>query len=113
MTTGLSGGVAASAIMRLAQSQNGFAAVLAKGDPNAGTLLLHMVEKGRFSGIFERQLDGSGQYLWRECGPQNVENKQEIGEYSERRRARDPDLWIIELDVPDATQFIAELSAMG
>lgn len=87
--------------------------MIAKGDPQAGQLLLIILEKGLFSGLFERQLAKDFCYVWRKCGPQTVENTLEIAEYQQRRRSRDPDLWIIELDVPDATQLIAELSHIG
>ncbi len=113
MTSGLAAKIAASALVRLAQAQGGFAAVIAKGDPHSGQLLLTILEKGLFSGIFERQLAEDFRYVWRSCGPQAVENPSEITEYQDRRRARDPDLWIVELDVPDATQLIAELSHIG
>jgi hypothetical protein len=113
MTGGLTAHLVAGALMRLAQVQGGFAAVMAKGDPNAGQLLLMILEKGQFFGLFERQLAGDSRYSWQACGPQDVENAMEITAYQERRRARDPDLWVIELDVPVATQLIAELSAIG
>lgn len=98
-----------SALLRLADQLGGFAAVIAKGDPTSGALLIQVLEKGRFSGLYERLLDPSGQYLWSRSGPQDVENTEEISEYFLRRRSRDPDLWLIELDVPDAERFIAEI----
>lgn len=98
----------ASAFMRLASRDNGFAAVIAKGDPTSGALLLQLLEKGRFFGLFERTLDASGSYSWGRTGPQDIENTELLAEYLERRRSRDPDLWIVELDIPDAERFIAE-----
>jgi hypothetical protein len=32
----------------------------------------------------------------------------DVGDYCRRRRARDPDLWVIELDSPEAERFTAE-----
>jgi hypothetical protein len=113
MTSGLTARIAASALMRLAQGHGGFAAVISRGDPNAGQLLLIILQKGQFFGLFERLLGPGFGYSWQSCGPQDVENSNEIAAYLERRRARDPDLWVIELDVPVATQLIAELSAIG
>lgn len=113
MTSGIAAHVATSALIRLAQSYGGFAAVVAKGDPTAGQLVLIILQKGQFSGLFERQLGPDYRYSWQACGPQDVENTQEITAYTDRRRASDPDLWVIELDVPVATQLIAELSAIG
>lgn len=100
--------ILASALMRLADRCGGFAAVLAKGDPTSGALLLQLLEKGRFFGHFERVLDLSGRYLWARTEAQGTESKDVLEEFLLRRRSRDPDLWIVELDVPDGERFIAE-----
>jgi hypothetical protein len=100
--------ILAGGLMRLANRCGGFAAVLAKGDPTSGALLLQLLEKGQFFGLFERVLDLSGHYLWTRNDAQSAENKGVLTEYLSRRRSRDPDLWIIELDVPDGERFIAE-----
>jgi hypothetical protein len=105
----LTSAVLAGALMRLANHQGGFAAVIAKGDPTSGAIVVQMLEKGSFLGVYERMLDPSGRYLWSRSGPQDIENTKEISEYFLRRRSRDPDLWLIELDVPDAERFIAEI----
>jgi hypothetical protein len=36
-----------------------------------------------------------------------------VAAWLERRRARDPDLWIVELDIPNAQRFAAETSGDG
>ena len=97
-----------SALVRRAHQAGGFAAVLARGDETSGALLIQAAEKGAVSGLFERSLDLSGGYSWRRTGPQDPEKIDEIGKYLERRRASDPDLWIVELDIADAERFIVE-----
>lgn len=104
----LTSAVLASGLLRLASQAGGFAAILAKGDPTSGALLVQILEKGQFFGLFERLLDPAGSYIWGRGGPQDIENKDVLTEYLSRRRSRDPDLWIVELDVPDAERFIAE-----
>lgn len=99
----------ASGLLRQVGQAGGFAAILAKGDPTSGALLVQILEKGQFSGLYERLLDPSGAYLWTSTGPQDTENKEILMEYLERRRARDPDLWIVELDVPDAERFVVDI----
>lgn len=99
--------------MRFANQVGGFAAVIAKGDPTSGSILVQILEKGQFFGLYERLLDPSGQYLWDRIGPQVIENKDEIPEYFSRRKSRDPDLWLIELDVPDAERFVVEFVTNG
>ncbi len=97
-----------SAFLRFTDQDGGFAVVVSKGDPTSGTVLVQLLEKGRVIGLYERLLDPSGQYLWTRNVPQDFENKEEISEYYSRRKARDPDLWLIELDVPNAERFIVQ-----
>lgn len=109
----LSTSLQAGALIRAVQAQGGFAAVLARGDPDAGALLIVAREKGPISGLYERVLDPARGYCWAATGPQDFENTEEIESYLRRRRERDPDLWLIELDIADAPRFIAELDARG
>jgi hypothetical protein len=46
-------------------------------------------------------------------GPQVIDNETEIYDYWRRRRARDPDLWVIELDIAQAERFAAETMSEG
>jgi hypothetical protein len=107
-TPRLASATLASALIRLAEIAGGFAAVVRKGDAMSGQLLLQCLEKGQFSGLYERLLDPSGAYEWARCGPEDIENKEEVQGYLDRRLSRDPDLWIVELDVPDVTRFILQ-----
>jgi hypothetical protein len=100
-----------NALVRLANQTGGFAAVMAKGDETAGSIILQVLEKGEFFGLYERMPDISGRSLWQQIGAQNVENERKNLDYMERRRVRDPDLWLLELDVPDAERFIVGLSS--
>jgi hypothetical protein len=95
-----------AALIRQTQAAGGFAAVLAKGEREAGTLVVVLTENGRNSRIFERmpQLDGTRK--WSCSKQQNTEAPQEFSEYLERRKYQDPDLWIVELDIANAERFI-------
>ncbi len=104
----LNSAVLTSALSRRAEQLGGFAAVLAKGDPTSGHVLIQLLEKGRISGLFERLLTASGAYAWARTGPQDIEKRDVFEDYLARRRLRDPDLWIIELDVPDVERFVAD-----
>lgn len=109
----LASGVFASGVMRQATAQGGFAMLLQRGDDTAGSVLLSMLEKGQSAGVYERLLTRNGVYQWTRIGPQTIENIQEITEYLDRRRKADPDLWLVELDIPDPARFIAQLDDLG
>jgi hypothetical protein len=100
-----------SALIRRISGIGGNATVLSTGDESAGAILLICAEKGRSISMLERISNLAGDPQWSLCGPQVIENEQEISDYVARRRARDGDLWVVELDVPDAERFAALLIA--
>jgi hypothetical protein len=102
-----------SALIRGAQAQGGFAAVLKKGDSTAGAILIVGAENGVITGLYERLLTPEGAYMWGKTGPQTIDNKQELDEFVARKTARDPDLWVIELDIADAARFIADCDSFS
>jgi hypothetical protein len=98
------------ALIRRAEQEGGFAAVLAKGDPTAGSMLVILAEKGRRVRILERALQGDGRYRWQETGAQALADPEETDRFLARRRGFDPDLWLIELDIASAERFAAEMN---
>jgi len=110
--TRLTSSVLATALLRRAQAEGGFGAVLAKGDPTAGAIVVILAEKGRKACFLERLLQADGSYSW-QASKQEVENEQDFTSFLERRRKYDPDLWILELDIASAERFAAEMNATG
>jgi hypothetical protein len=96
-------------IRRIAESQGGFATVLAKGERDAGTIALVILCRGEPSSLYERlpKLDGNRVFV--RTAQQDAEKKSDFFSILEKRRERDPDLWLIEADVPDSERFIAAL----
>lgn len=111
MTPRLTSAVMVSALLRLTQDQGGFGAVLAKGDAGAGAIILVIAERGRTMHVLERILQPDGRYAWGDSMAA-APNDQELDKFLERRRRFDPDLWLIELDVPSAERFAAEMTAL-
>lgn len=93
-------------LIRSVEAAGGFAAVLSKGERDAGTIMVVITENDRNSKIYERmpQLDGTRK--WTCSKSQDPENKHEFSEYLERRGSQDPDLWIVELDIAHGERFI-------
>ncbi len=94
-----------SALIRRVGAEGGSAAVLAKGDATAGAILLICMEKGVVQSVRERLLDRKGAYVWTAVGPAERDAK---SAYLERRRAHDPDMWLVELDIANAERFAAD-----
>jgi hypothetical protein len=107
----LATGVFVSALLREAHACGGSGVVVIKGDATAGALLLILLEKSRFCGIYESVLDRDGRYAWIAIANPESGESDVIDSLCERRRQRDPDLWIVELDIPYPERFIAEIAA--
>ena len=99
-----------SGMIRAIESQGGFASVIAKGERDAGTILILTIYRGENAVLFERlpQLDGSRPFI--AAKQQNPEKPHEIFEYLEKRKKQDPDIWILEADIADGARFIASLA---
>ncbi|XUU61402.1 DUF1491 family protein [Erythrobacter sp. HA6-11] len=95
-----------AAIIRLAQAHDGFATVVARGERDAGTILLLTMDRGNNVTLFERMPQLDGTRLFTQSRQEDPENKQEFSEYLERRKRQDPDIWIVEIDVADAPHFV-------
>ncbi len=111
MAPRLSSQVYATALMRGVQARGGSAAVITKGDPDAGNIMIICAEKGRIVSLRDHILDQTGRYVWMAIGPQDIENKKEIEIFLSRRRQSDPDMWVIELDIAEVERFVAEFDA--
>ncbi|MFC3175080.1 DUF1491 family protein [Novosphingobium bradum] len=98
--------VEAGALLRRVQQEGGFATVLARGEADAGTILVVLADRGAPPRAFERmpQLDGTRAWTLSRTG--SAGDPQAFAEWLDRRRAQDPDLWIIELDIPQGERFI-------
>ena len=98
-------GLLVSALMKRVNDAGGFAVVRAKGDADAGAVLVLATDRGD-TRILERGFGPDGRIVLIESRP--ADSDEGIEDYWRRRRRRDPDLWVVELDSPDSERFIAE-----
>jgi hypothetical protein len=96
------------ALRRRVAAEGGFATILVKGDEISGVILVQTMDRGVESGLFERVANLQGGYALMRCGPTPEEGSEALDHYIARRRRSDPDLWVVELDVPEAERFAAE-----
>lgn len=93
-------------LIRQVQAAGGFAAVVHKGEREAGTLIVILTEKGANARLFERMPSATGRREWRLSRTQTPDNSVEFHEYIKRRGHQDLDLWIVELDIVNGERFI-------
>lgn len=105
MTHRLPTGLLVTAMLRRANDAGGSGMVLGRGDAQAGGILALVVEDGT-ERLFERGLGPDGHTALIESTPAD-----DVTGYWRRRRARDPDLWVVELIVPGAQRLVAETLA--
>lgn len=112
MSPRLASHIEVTALLRRAEAQGGFGAILAKGDPTTGAIAIILLEKGENAGFFERILQPDGAYRWERTGPATGDSDM-LAAFLDRRRGFDRDLWLVELDIPSAERFAAEMNAQG
>ena len=106
MAARLTAGMLVSALIRRVEAEGGSGMVLAKGDATAGAILVQLANRGEAGALIERTLGVDG-YAWRATGPDDPVAR---GDYLARRRRNDPDLWVIELDSPDAEAIVRDIA---
>ena len=113
MTSRLASSILASALVRKAEAEGGFAAVLSRGDDDAGTILVILTERGGDQRLYERALQPDGSYCWEHVRGSRESADAEVPALVARRRRFDPDLWVLELDIPSIERFAAEMNMLG
>ena len=102
-----------SGLIRQVSAAGGFATVLTRGEPDAGTILLVLRHSRSNPRLFERMPHADGTRPWTLNRTQVDENKREFEDYLARRSLQDGDVWIVELDVSNPERFIGDSAAAG
>ena len=97
-------------LIRMAEAEGGVGAVLAKGDASAGALLVILTERGGNPRVLERILQPDGAYAWRDAAANGEAGSAAIDQFVARSRQFDPDLWVLELDIPSTERFAAGMN---
>jgi hypothetical protein len=95
--------VRVDALRRSVAQSGGFATILARGDDEAGAIAV-VTREGGEERLLAAMLGPDGRYRFNELA-----SGEAVPGWIIRARQRDPDLWVIELDVPQAGQFVAEI----
>ena len=113
MTERLAASVEASGLIRNAEAAGDFGVILQKGDPDRGSLLVVVRNRGRFAACLQRTLGMDGRYVWSLVGPEADSPGEKVSQFLARQAGFDPDLWLIELDIAQPERFIAETTSAG
>lgn len=108
MSGSLPTGILVSALLKRVNDAGGIGMVRAKGDAGSGAILLILDEGAGPPRLVERAIGPLGKPALVATGPAAFEDAAACESYWRRRRERDPDLWVIELDIASAERFAAE-----
>lgn len=97
--------LAVGALLRRVNDAGGIAVVRASGEAQSGAVLVVLEAREGVRAVERmRGLDDRDSLV--AVGPPG--DSQAMESYWRQRRARDPDLWVVELDVPHGERFVAE-----
>lgn len=82
--------------------------VVARGDPVAGAILVKVNRLDGTARLFQRMSDMEGRMRWVEI---LSDEERAVDEAIERQRARDRDLWVIEIEDREGRHFLEDESA--
>lgn len=107
MTVRLPTHIEVTGLIRAVENAGGFATVLAKGERDAGTVVICTIGHGEPARLYERMPQLNGPRIFTLTREQDPSNPMEFNEYLINRGRQDPDIWIVELDIADAARFVA------
>ncbi len=100
-----------AAFNRLASSYGDSLMVLRRGDSIAGALLLVMMLRGLNPVLYEYVTGFDGIGAWRSVLTDSNPTQKAVDAYCEKRVIKDPDLWLIELNIADGERLDLYLTA--
>lgn len=103
MTDRLPTHIVMSALLRRVNDAGGIAMVRARGEAQGGAILILIEDRSGPVRVLERKIGFDGAASLTDSVPSDGAEA-----YWRRRRERDPDLWVVELDIPEAERFAAE-----
>lgn len=103
----LSSDIWVSALIRRAEKAGAFGMVLKKGDPRAGAVLVKVLDRrAGVARLYTEAMRGDGERVWMQ--PRASTDEGDLDAYTERARARDPDVWVVEIDDTQGRHFLTE-----
>lgn len=101
--------LSASGLLRAAEAAGGNGAVLARGDPDAGALLVVLTCRGSNPIILERRSQLTGDFTWNKpVISRESASEETVARLIDKKKRFDRDLWVLELDIPNVEQFIED-----
>lgn len=99
----------ASALIRRAEIGGAFAAVVRKGDSDAGAVLVKVATLDKRARLYAPARDGEGERIWLDLSAGSLGDDEADVDAAVRKRSQtDPDLWVIEIEDRQGRHFLTE-----
>lgn len=102
-----------SALIRSANAHGDDVMIMRKGDDTSGEIFILALIRGVSPRFFGKMPMFDKPSVWEERILEDIENKQFLNIYIEKLIKRDPDIWLIELNVSDEQRLIRLLGLKG
>ena len=99
-----------SALIRRAEIAGCFAAIVRKGDPDAGAVLVKVATLDRRARLYAPAFRGEeGERVWMDLSAGSLgDDERSVDAYARRRAEDDPDLWVVEIEDKPGRHFLME-----
>ena len=104
----LKSGFRVKALLRRVQSQGAQAFITRRGDDDAGAILIVLNGLAGASKLLSQARNGMGELIWLMVSGPNPQPDTDIAADIAKRCARDPDLWVVEIESREFTAFVDE-----
>ena len=99
----------ASALIRRASIAGAFAAVVRKGDADAGAVLVKVATLDGKARLYAPARDGEGERIWLALSAGSLgDDEADVDAQIRKRAESDPDLWVIEIEDKYGRHFLME-----
>jgi GMP synthase (glutamine-hydrolysing) len=105
----LKAGIRVKALIRRCDLAAVAVAVLSRGDPDAGAILLKLSPRDGGCTVLAEARRPDGTAVWMRATGRAPVSEADADAYIARQRGRDPDLWVIEIEIEIETEAVAEL----
>lgn len=99
----------ATALIRRAQVGGAFAAVVRRGDRDAGAVLVKIATLDGRARLYGAALNGEGETVWLDLSAGSLGDAEaDVDAYARKRADTDPDLWVVEIEDRAGRTFLTE-----
>jgi hypothetical protein len=104
----LKSGFRVKALVRRVQAQGAQAFITRRGDEDAGAILITLNGLQGSSKLLSQARNGMGDLIWLMVSGPDPQADADIAADIAKRCARDPDLWVVEIESREFTAFVDE-----